>query len=781
MATLIDSLLVELGLDNSKFKKGSEEAEEAYEKLMHKAKASAKEITEAAKQKADGEKAAADASAKDVIAAAASKTKGEVSAAKEAAQAMLAASNGKSKEEINSARQAAKEVVAEAQAKAKAEVAAAVSAGKEITAAAQAKAKTEISIANSTANDLMAAEKKAAKAISENMKKEAEETKEHIKEQAEQGKEFFKGVAESALEFFGIMAAAAGMVEFIKGTMEAEINAGRLAKTLNVDVEELEAMEGAVKRVGGTSEGLDSSLKGLNSRLEMIAIHGPRSAMALKVFAGMGISEASLKGKDAIGVMGLLAEKMTGMSEAKAMALGEKLGLDEGTVRLLKEGKEGMAELIEKQKALGVASKEEGEQSEKFERSMLDMKDSFASVGRELMAVLMPSLLAMGKALAALGAWAKDHGTIVKAVLVAVGTGFLFVGASALAAGVQAAIAWIMALGPLNLIIGAVAVLAGGLYLLISHIHEVGHWFHETALDIVYFMALAFFDIEKSGAKAWKAMKKGFLGIFSGIWQAIAGPVMSAVNGITGAFSAGFNQVMAFADSLWDGIKRVFAAGVNIIIAIGKLWIAPYVFAFNLVLSAGKALWNGIKEAAHAPLQWIEDKLGGIVKVVAKAMSLFHGATVAAAVTVAHAAPGAPPAEAHHVEAAQHQAARTSSAPKATVAAAVTPSSPKTAPPVSEADRKKAQEARIDALAARMAALATSDLKPSAAPTANAAMAMKPGSTSHNTSNTTTTKTTTVNIGTVTTQAPDAAALAKDLPGAMQSHSGLIDHADGGL
>jgi hypothetical protein len=231
--------------------------------------------------------------------------------------------------------------------------------------------------------------------------------------------------------------------------------------------------------------------------------------MALKVFAGMGIGEAALKGKDAIGVMSLLSEKMTGMSEAKAMALGEKLGLDEGTVRLLKEGKEGMAELIAHQKALGVASKEEGEQAEKFERSMLDLKDSASSVGRELMAVVMPALLSVGKALASVAAWAKEHGTVVKAIVIAIGTAFLFVGASALSMGIQAAIAWVMALGPINLIIGAIALVAGGLYLLITHIKQVGEFFNQVALHIVYGMLRAFFAIEHAGAKMWAALMAG--------------------------------------------------------------------------------------------------------------------------------------------------------------------------------------------------------------------------------------------------------------------------------
>lgn len=380
---------------------------------------------------------------------------------------------------------------------------------KAIVAAAKGKSVEEIAAAKASAKEVEAAGKKAAAKIKANLVKEAKETAEKIKEQTEKGKEFFKGMAESAAEFFGIMMAGAAMVEFVKGTMEAEVAAGRLAKTLNVDVEGLEALQGAVKRVGGTSEGLDASLKGLNSRLEMIAIHGPRSKMALQVFAGLGISAVALKGKDAIGVLGLLSEKMAGMSEAKAQGLGERLGLDEGTIRLLTQGKDGMAALVAHQKALGVATKEQGEQSEKFEQSMLDLKDSSSAVGRELLAVVMPALLAVGHALATVAAWAHEHGTVVKAIIVAVGAAFLFVGASALSMGIQAAIAWVMALSPINLIIGAIALVAGGLYLLVTHFKEVGHWGNQTAYDIAFHLLKAFFTIEHAGAKMWKALLEG--------------------------------------------------------------------------------------------------------------------------------------------------------------------------------------------------------------------------------------------------------------------------------
>jgi len=420
MATVIDALLVTLGLDNSEFKKGEQEAEKMYNEMVKKAAASAKAIVDAAK--------------------------------------------GKSKEEID--------------------------------------------VAKATAKELMTTEKKAAKAISDSMKKEAKETTEKIKEQTEKGKEFFKGMAESAMEFFGIMMAAGAMVEFVKGTLEAEVSAGRLSKTLNMDVEDLEAFQGAVKRVGGTAEGMDSSLKGLNSRLEMIAIHGPRSAMALKVFAGLGISEVALKGKDATQVMGLLAEKMEHMSGAKAMALGERLGLDEGTVRLLQKGKEGMEALTSAVKK-HVASAEQVEAAEKFEQSMLDIKGALAATGRDLMSNLMPALQFMAQTLGKVAQWARDHSEVIKAGILGIAAAFLAVNGAAILMGINAAIAWFMATWPLVLLVAGIAAVAAGLYLLIKHIREVGHFFNEVALEIVFQMLKAFFTVEHAGAKMWKALLAG--------------------------------------------------------------------------------------------------------------------------------------------------------------------------------------------------------------------------------------------------------------------------------
>lgn len=428
----------------------------------------------------------------------------------------------------------------------------------------------------------------------------------NLEQATDKAKDSFKEMAKGALEFFGLMATAGAMVEFVKGQLEAEVAAGRLAKTLNVDVEELEALEGAVKRVGGSVEGMDSSLKGLNSRLAMIAIHGPRSKMALQIFAGLGISEVALKGKDATQVMGLLAEKMEHMSGAKAMALGERLGLDEGTVRLLQKGKEGMEALTAAVKK-NVASAEQVEAAEKFEQTMLDIKGAFAAAGRQVLVSVMPALQAMGEAFAKVAVWVREHGPVVKAALIGIGVAFLAIGINALIMGAQAAFAWLLALGPIDLIIIAIAAVAAG----------------------VAWVYLEF----KKWTEGGQSMLSGFFSFFKGIWEAIGGTVMSVIGIMKDIIMSFFDVFIDYwnlvvgvftgnGDKIKESFKKLCKDLGHFFSEVALLIVYELLRAFFAIEGAGAKMWKAMKQAAMDALGWIADKLGKIANVVLRVTTL---------------------------------------------------------------------------------------------------------------------------------------------------------------
>jgi hypothetical protein len=210
---------------------------------------------------------------------------------------------------------------------------------------------------------------------------------------------------------------------------------------------------------------------------------------------------------------------MHGMSEAKAQGLGERLGLDEGTIRLLTQGKEGMAALVKHQKELGVASAEDGAKAAEFHHSMLDLQDSASTVGRELLGVMMPALIGVAKALGGVAAWMSEHSDAVKAGIIGIATAFLSVNSAAILMGINAAIAWIAATWPLVLLVAGIGLVAAGLYLLVTHLKQVGHFFNEVALHIVYGMLKAFFAVEHAGAHMWNALKTAAMAPLEWIWN----------------------------------------------------------------------------------------------------------------------------------------------------------------------------------------------------------------------------------------------------------------------
>ena len=291
------------------------------------------------------------------------------------------------------------------------------------------------------------------------LREEAKETANQMKEQGEQAKEFFHGLIEGAVEFFGIAMGVGALVEFTHKTIEAEVSAGRLAKAMHVDVEELEALQMAAKREGGSAEGMSSSIETLATKLEKLGTKLRGAKMAALAFSQVGLSEAQVKGKSVVEVMGLLADKFEGKEFFKNKAFGQILGLDDATVRLLMRGRDGLKELTDHMKLLGVASGEEVESSHEVHNAMLDLEDVSKSVGRILVEALKPGLLWLTNVMKNFGEWAQQNPNVLKATFIGLAAG---IAAAGIAAGIAYpaifAVTW-----PIQAVALAVGALSAGI------------------------------------------------------------------------------------------------------------------------------------------------------------------------------------------------------------------------------------------------------------------------------------------------------------------------------
>lgn len=280
-------------------------------------------------------------------------------------------------------------------------------------------------------------------------------------------------VDESANSFFGLsdglVSAAAGLVVVtglfagITSQALATDEIGKFTETLGLSIEETGAWGEAVKRMGGDASAFRGTLEGLNDQLTNISIDG--GGQISETFARLGINAVGAGGKikSAFEVLPELADSFEKLSRSESAAFGKKLGLDQGTILLLQQGRVAVEELVLKQKSLGVATKEDAAAAAEFNDALADSQQSFTHLFTTAGTTILPLLTTMMKGFDAVASWMGDNKTLV--------AGF-FIGAAAaisyiyLPAILSAAAATLVAMAPFLLIGAAIAAVGVGFALL---------------------------------------------------------------------------------------------------------------------------------------------------------------------------------------------------------------------------------------------------------------------------------------------------------------------------
>ena len=196
-------------------------------------------------------------------------------------------------------------------------------------------------------------------------------------------------------QILGPLAGAFTVGSAVSNYISNSMSAGELADKLKVDVEELQIWSGAMERAGGSASGHQSTIEKLN---------------------------ASGKAQgDAIGVLLDLADKAETMSKDAFYAKAKELEIDEKTIEVLAQGRKALDEHLQRQRDLGVYTKEDAEQSKKFKQSLADLLqawDSFTSfIGR----FTVPIMRVLADALTAVVVFMRQHTPFVVAAITMIG------------------------------------------------------------------------------------------------------------------------------------------------------------------------------------------------------------------------------------------------------------------------------------------------------------------------------------------------------------------------
>jgi len=192
---------------------------------------------------------------------------------------------------------------------------------------------------------------------------------------------------ETVLELGAMVGGLLAIGASIEGIKQAEEYAAKLndtSETLGISVENLSAWGDAAHHLGGSADGLTDSLARLTASLAQVDVTGKSRAAPFFQSLGIQMLDANGKGRPVLDLLTDLAGKFEGMDKQESLGLGRKLGLDDGTIRLLQQGKQGLTDLVAKTKEYGVITTEQSEVADKFDKQLDWTKLLFRTLALEV-------------------------------------------------------------------------------------------------------------------------------------------------------------------------------------------------------------------------------------------------------------------------------------------------------------------------------------------------------------------------------------------------------------
>lgn len=415
-----------------------------------------------------------------------------------------------------------------------------------------------------------------------------------------------------------VLAPLAGAFAFgsmVKGYLSAADAVGKLSGSLDLNAEDMQAWGEAAARAGGSTDAFYSSLSSVSDKVTELARFG--SGGAGVVLAQLGISARDANGqiKNSIQIMEDLAAASSRFGKTEFSAIAKKLGIDEGTIRLLRQGKDAVGLLVERQKALGVYTKEDAEIAAKANGAISDLIQSFKAISADILRIVVPALTWLSEKVTGLVTFMREHKAFIVSLLGAIAgalTGLLLPAIARVGAAMLAnPLTWVF-LGIAAAVL-AVAAVIEDLYVYIKG--------GQSALEGFWSVFGSGQEIAAALSKAWAAFKDGLSYIFdmvkSGAPYLLA--VLKSIFTIVGSLAGVLGSIFGYIKSIFslDGagmekaLRGMGAAAGSLLDGIDGLVLSllDFVGLKEPILEA----WGSVKDFFVDFLAWLFDKIDGIL------------------------------------------------------------------------------------------------------------------------------------------------------------------------
>lgn len=288
--------------------------------------------------------------------------------------------------------------------------------------------------------------------------KKAKESTEKLGTSIESSKKETRDLGDSfsrlAEEFSGALlsfVSADAFSEQLKQAAEFSSHLFDVSKELGVSTEALDVWGRAVSQNGGSAEGFQQTLRGITKNLAQVSVYGISPIVPLLYRLGISIKDTSGHIKNAMQLLPELAKAFQKLTPLQSKEVGEELGLDEGTIKLLQRGGDGLDKIIQKQRELGALTAQNADIAKAFTDQWEDTGTSFKELFIIMDGQALPVLNRALSNLADFGKFLQNNKDAVKGFTVTLGALALAFGAVGIAALITSSTIALIVTGVLGL------------------------------------------------------------------------------------------------------------------------------------------------------------------------------------------------------------------------------------------------------------------------------------------------------------------------------------------
>lgn len=385
---------------------------------------------------------------------------------------------------------------------------------------------------------------------------------------AQLGETFSDLISSASGALAGILGAGAitaGIVSAAAATDEV----GKFTETLGLNIEEVQAWSEAVVRSGGDAGAFQGSIQGLTQSLTDFAITGGGEAAEVLARLGINATDSGGRVRSAFELLPDIADEFQKLNEAESFGLGQKLGLDQGTILLLQQGSASVADLVERQRELGVATQEDYLAAAQFNDAVADTQQLFNSLFVTMGTTILPGFTDFLGLIQEGIIFLRDNSDLVIGLFAGIATGITTFYLPAIGAAITSTLA---ALAPF-LAIGAAVAAVGAAFALVYDDIQNFIAGNDSIIGRIAEDYPAIGELVKTLAAVFGGLLDILLalgGVLGDVFVAGAKAALTVLDTLAQAFLTLINDMLGGFDGLGDGMVESIEGAVASIIEIIK-------------------------------------------------------------------------------------------------------------------------------------------------------------------------------------------------------------------